>query len=169
MNKEFGTVNLNNYSQKELLLESKKLILSMYYLNNNSLNEYTKYKDVLRLFEIIKFGKDKFPYLLTLEFDKNKDLSKVDMWQDPYFNQNKDISTAFIGNVLGFPDLCTFSKNPKILRNTIDIILLESIKPNSDILEDTVCIAGNNDSILNIGRARKSIFVNENNKPLVSL
>ena len=164
MRKEFGTSNVENYSKKELLEESKKLIPDLFCFNQKGHIKPNNYEKIIRLFEIIKFGKEKYPFLLTLKFDQNKLMSEVNIWKDPHYNDSETALTGFAGNVIGFPDIYSLSRNQEILKNAFDHFLLET--NDSNVLENTICVAGNKDSILNMGRASKSFFGRKNKCPI---
>ena len=161
----YGTDHLANKSEVQLLEESKILISSLFHINEGagSINK-DDYKKTMSLFEIIKFGNSKYPYLLTLEFNKEKKLESVHIWNDPLFDQSVEAHTAFTG-IYTFPDLCVLSKNQQTLLDTFSLLLTETSKLPDSLL-NTICIAGTKGSILNVGRARQSVFVEQLKKPV---
>lgn len=98
--KEYGSHNIGEIPD-ELLQKSKKLIPALFSINNKGgIIGEKKYQKILDLFEIIKFSKENYPYLLTLKFNDDKLLKKVNIWKDPHYSMiNNERSDLFIENI----------------------------------------------------------------------
>ena len=140
---------------------AEQLLPSLFSLNdiNKSLDPID-YEGVIDLFEIVKFSKDKFPYLIELGFEKDK-IVKVKLYEDPFYDKKNEVSSAFTGQILNLPNLVNLSNNPEVLKNAFDYLLKLPSRP--DTVANSICIAGSSDSVLIIGRAKKSVF--EENLP----
>jgi len=167
MERIFGTPNIDRYSKKELFEESCQIIQN--FLGTDIEAERIddeKYDRLIRLFEIARFGRDKYPYLLLFKFNQNQ-LSEVEIWDDSHFNEEIENSTAFTGMIYSIPSLTEISKNQKLLFNVFKELLdPENTPTNKSFLTNTVCMAGSSDCILLLGWANKNYFSDPKDKKL---
>lgn len=165
MRKEFGTPYIEKQNIDSLLEESKLLLPSLLSINLDfSKINNEDYENIVRLFEIVKFAKERYPYLLILEFE-GFILNQVKIYQDPLYENNNQNISCYSGRVFSYPDLLTIANNPNLLIKTFDTLLNKSIRENT--LKDTVCISGA-DFTLNIGNPNACYF-NENLEPIYIL
>jgi hypothetical protein len=122
----FGTLHLEEYSQTDLLYNVKKLLTVLFEINfekgdfKSKFNRNDQLGKLLDLLEIVQFGKDKFPYLIALDFNPDSnDLTSISIWDDPHYSQGKELPSAFIGDLPSFPDLFLFKNKPFIFFNAI--------------------------------------------------
>lgn len=161
-NEFFGTPHVERYSKDDLFKESKDLIPALYCINQDDFENNEKdFSNILRLFEIIMYGRDKYPFLLKLGFDNNERLTEISIWEDPRFSNNNNHLSAFRGYVKGIPSLSFLKEKRRDLKNIFDYYLFELKKMEE--LDKNICIAGNEFCILNIGKANADFF--ENRKP----
>ena len=163
MSKEFyGTPHIERFSKEDLLKESQALIPTLFGINQNGFgNDREHFQKILRLFEIIKYGRDKYPYILMLKFDDEEKLNEIDIWDDPRFSNEGGRQTVFSGGTKGIPSLLFYKEEIKHLKNIFNHFLSVQKEEN---LEGNVCIAGDEYCVLNIGKANSKFF--ENRKPV---
>jgi hypothetical protein len=156
MRERFGTAYLEQYNQADLFEGSKSLLPALFSFNIKDFSPQLainpKLDDIMDLLEIVKFGKEKYPYLLTLHFNSEREINQIAVWNDPHYEDEDGISTAFKGEILAFGNLVELSKNPKYLSNLMNSLLSKS----EDFL--TVCLAGTRDSDLIIGLPNNEYF-----------
>lgn len=165
----FGTPHVEGFSKRELLKKSKELLVNLFAINlKNKIIDKSKFQLIMELLEIVRFSGEKYPYLITLNFQKEGELKEVKLWTDPHYERTDNIPTALKGEIISFPDFIELSKNPGTFLSRLDAIskIIESDKiPDSEL--NRLCIAGTKDNILVLGRPDQDFF--QGKKPIYKI
>lgn len=152
----YGWPHIEGFSRIQLVRRSIELIDSLFHIDfyKKSIEEEHLLR-LLDLLEIIKFGKDKFPYLLALDFQPEEyKLASVSMWSDPHYEKVE--LSVFNGTIISSPSLPDLKKDPKLLINKINS--LQAIKDERLTIPNRICLGGTHDSMLVIGRPNSDYF-----------
>jgi hypothetical protein len=154
----FGTDHIENVPAEILFKRAKGLSLELFNidLTNPQNTDRTDFSKILKLFEIIRFSRKRFPYLLALDYDESLKLKKILFCDDPHYRTDSGVSKAISGQVTKIPDFIRLNKNPLIIKNILSKIVLD--QKNTD---KRICIAGTNDAILVLGRPKTEFFKNK--------
>lgn len=172
----FGTPHIDPYTALDLQIEVQELLDVFFKVDGYKRNTLGLYNfemtKLLRIIEILKFGKNKYPYLLSLDFKtadlKNQQLNllEVHIWRDPHYDESSEKSSALQGNIPTIANLIDIKNKPTLLTNSMRQILINGIDREKNYSR-RICLGGTKDVGLIMGIPRKEYFVNKN--PIYSI
>jgi hypothetical protein len=166
----FGTPYVDPYTPKQLFEISLSLIPKLFAidLRNNTINA-ADYNDIMRLLEIVAFGEEKYPYLLTIHVDRSR-ITEIKLWKDPHYQHLDDEECDGISSSMCLPidfilDFSELSQKPEILPKKIHRFTDPALV--SGDTEANLCFAGTSDGRFVLGKPDPVFF--QGKEPVFSI
>lgn len=166
----YGTPHIDPFSKNELRQEIEDLLevlLKIDFKNKVEISLYEfNFKKLLRLFEIIQYSKDKYPFLVSLDFNTkeakkgNYHLFEVHVWKDPHYKNSGGMSSAYQGDILSIASLFDIKKDPQIFTSTVRSLITRGVQ-NEERYATRICFGGTKDTGLVIGIPKKDFFIDK--------